>query len=112
MKKLLIILTLTIFTSCLKDNESKGYYEKIVTAKVLAETIFVEDSLNSEKTEHMILVFSDKEKSYVALNGIKEFTYEKGFEYELSLKKFISRTQDSIKTEYYLIKILSKKKVE
>ena len=100
--------------SCSSDNDNKDKVEQI-TVYVSAETGMFYNVPNTSLEEGMMIRI-DGEENYicVAFNTIAGFTYEKGNEYELLVKKtkLANPPQDSGSIRYELIRIVSQRKVE
>ena len=100
--------------SCSSDDDDKAIVEQ-VTVYVSAETGMFYNVPNTTLEEGM-MIRADGEDNYicVAFNTIAGFTYEKGNEYELLVKKtkLANPPQDSGKYRYELVRIVSQRKVE
>ena len=121
MKKKTIITALltTMFglVSCSSDNDTADKVEQ-VTVYVSAETGIYYDLFDAER-QHPIEGMKIQEKGTtrwecVHFATITGFTYEKGYEYELLVKKttLTNPPQDSSNIRYELIRIVSQKKIE
>ena len=108
-----LIAVLLGLVSCSSDNDYEDKVEQ-VTIYVSAETGMFYNVPNTTLEEGM-MIRGDGEDHYicVAFNTIAGFTYEKGNEYELLVKKtkLANPPKDSGSTRYELIRIVSKKKV-
>ena len=117
MNKKTIITTLFAvilgLASCNRDNNHEDKVEQ-VTVYVSAKTSMFYNVPNTTLEEGM-MIRVDGEDNYicVAFNTIAGFTYEKGNEYELLVKKtkLANPPKDSGSIRYELIRIVSKKKV-
>ena len=117
MNKKTIITTLlaAIFglTSCSRDSNYEDKIEQ-VTVYVSAETGMFYNVPNTTLEEGMMIRI-DGEENYicVAFSTIAGFTYEKGNEYELLVKKTIlaNPPHDSGSIRYEVIRIVSQRKV-
>ena len=100
--------------SCSSNDDNKDKVEQI-TVYVSAETGMYYNVPNTSLEEGMMIRI-DGEENYicVAFNTIAGFTYEKGNEYELLVKKtkLANPPQDSGSIKYELIRIVSQRKVE
>ena len=100
--------------SCSSDNDNKDKVEQI-TVYVSAETGLFYNVPNTT-LEEGILIRVDGEDNYtcVAFNTIAGFTYEKGNEYELLVKKtkLANPPKDSGSIRYELIRIVSQRIIE
>ena len=108
-----LIAVLLGLVSCSSDNDYEDKVEQ-VTIYVSAETGMFYNVPNTTLEEGM-MIRVDGEDHYicVAFNTIAGFTYEKGNEYELLVKKskLANPPKDSGSIRYELIRIVSKKKV-
>jgi hypothetical protein len=108
-----LIAVLLGLVSCSSDNDYEDKVEQ-VTIYVSAETGMFYNVPNTTLEEGM-MIRVDGEDNYicVAFNTIAGFTYEKGNEYELLVKKtkLANPPKDSGSIRYELIRIVSKKKV-
>ena len=121
--KLLIFAFITVaallsLASCSSDDEVTDKVEQ-VTLYVSAETGIYYDMWLDENREHPIKGLQIKEKGWnhwetVSFYTIQGFTYKKGSEYELLVKKttLANPPQDSGNVRYELIRIVSQKKKE
>ena len=109
-----LIAVLLGLVSCSSDNDYEDKVEQ-VTIYVSAETGMFYNVPNTTLEEGM-MIRVDGEDNYicVAFNTIAGFTYEKGNEYELLVKKtkLANPPKDSGSIRYELVSILSDKKVE
>ena len=109
-----MMLAVFSLASCSSDDANKDKVEQI-TVYVSAETGMFYNVPNTSLEEGM-LIRIDGEENYicVAFNTIAGFTYEKGNEYELLVKKtkLANPPQDSGSIKYELIRIVSQRKVE
>jgi hypothetical protein len=100
--------------SCSSDDDNKDKVEQI-TVYVSAETGLFYNVPNTTLEEGM-LIRIDGEDNYicVAFNTIAGFTYDKGNEYELLVKKttLANPPKDSGSTRYELIRIVSQRLIE
>ncbi len=108
---ILMIVVLCVFASCSKDDEAKDIVEQI-TVYVSAETGIYNGWTVHGVEGMMIRAADEKEFHCVMFNEITGFTYERGYEYELLVKrtKLANPPQDSGIYRYELIRIVSKKK--
>ena len=119
-KKTIITALLTAMlglVSCINDNDTADKVEQ-VTVYVSAETGTYYDLFDTGR-EHPIEGMQIQEKGTtrwecVHFATITGFTYEKGYEYELLVKKttLANPPQDSSNIRYELIRIVSQKKTE
>ena len=111
----IIFMMLAAFSlaSCSKDSNYEDKVEQ-VTVYVSAETGMFYNVPNTTPEEGMMIRI-DGEENYicVAFSTIAGFTYEKGNEYELLVKKTIlaNPPHDSGSIRYELIRIVSQRKV-
>ena len=118
MNKQIIITALlaAIFgvTSCSRDSNYEDKVEQ-VTVYVSAETGMFYNVPNTTLEEGMMIRI-DGEENYicVAFNTIAGFTYEKGNEYELLVKKtkLANPPKDSGSIRYELFRIVSQRKLK
>ena len=101
--------------SCSSDDDNKDKVEQ-VTVYVSAETGTYYDLFDAER-QHSIVGMQIQEKGAnrwrcVSFYIIKGFTYEKGNEYELLVKKttLANPPQDDTNVRYELIRIVSQRK--
>ena len=109
-----LIAALLGLASCNSDNNYEDKVEQ-VTVYVSAETGMFYNGPNTTLEEGMMIRI-DGEDHYicVAFNTIAGFTYEKGNEYELLVKKttLANPPKDSGSTRYELIRIVSQRKLK
>ena len=109
------LLATTIgLVSCSNDNDIENKVEQ-VTVYVSAETGLFYNVPNTTPEEGMrILIEGEDHYICVAFNTIAGFTYEKGNEYELLVKKttLANPPKDSGSTRYELIRIVSQRKLK
>ena len=112
------LLTAFSLTSCSSDDDNEDKVEQ-VTVYVSSETGVYYDMWLDPERENPIVGMQIQEKGEnrwrtVSLYTIMGFTYEKGNEYELLVKKTIitNPPQDASNVRYELIRIVSQKKVE
>ena len=117
-KKTIITALLAIvvigLVSCNSDNDHEDKVEQ-VTVYVSAETGLFYNVPNTTPEEGMrILIEGEDHYICVAFNTIAGFTYEKGNEYELLVKKttLANPPKDSGSTRYELIRIVSQRKLK
>ena len=112
------LLTAFSLTSCSSDDDNEDKVEQ-VTVYVSAETgVYYDMWLNPER-ENSIIGMQIREEGTsvwrtVGFYTIKGFTYEKGNEYELLVKKttLANPPQDDVNVRYELISIVSQRKIE
>ena len=107
----LMIVALCSFASCDKDNEVKDKVEEI-TVCVSAET-GIYNGWTVHGVEGMMIRAADENEFHcVPFNEITGFTYERGYAYELLVKRtrLANPPQDSGFYRYELIRIISKNK--
>ena len=115
-KKTFIIALFAAILGLASCNRDSNYEDKVeqVTVYVSAETGLYYNVPNTTLEEGM-MIRVDGEDNYicVAFNTIAGFTYEKGNEYELLVKKtkLANPPKDSGSIRYELIRIVSKKEV-
>jgi len=104
--------------SCSSDDDNEDKEEQ-VTVYVSAETGVYYDMWLDPERENPIIGMQIREEGTsvwrtVSLYTIKGFTYEKGNEYELLVKKttVANSPQDDVNVRYELISIVSQKKIE
>ena len=100
--------------SCSSDDDYEDKVEQ-VTVYVSAETGLFYNVPNTTPEEGMrILIEGEDHYICVAFNTIAGFTYEKGNEYELLVKKttLANPPKDSGSTRYELIRIVSQRKLK
>ena len=112
------MLTAFSLTSCKSDYDNEDKVEQ-VTIFVSAETGVYYDMWLDPERENPIVGMQIQEKGEtrwrcVHFTTITGFTYEKGNEYELMVKKTIlaNPPQDSGSTRYELIRIVSQRKLK
>ena len=105
-------------TSCSSDDDNEDKVEQ-VTVYVSAETGVYYDLWLDPERENPIIGMQIREEGNsvwqtVGLYTIKGFTYEKGNEYELLVKKttLANPPQDDVNVRYELISIVSQRKIE
>ena len=114
----LAMLAAFSLTSCSSDDDNEDKVEQ-VTVYVSAETgVYYDMWLNPER-ENSIIGMQIREEGTsvwrtVGFYTIKGFTYEKGNEYELLVKKttLANPPQDDVNVRYELISIVSQRKIE
>ena len=115
-KQTIITILFAVILGLASCNRDSNYEDKVeqVTVYVSAETGLYYNVPNTTLEEGM-MIRVDGEDNYicVAFNTITGFTYEKGNEYELLVKKtkLANPPKDSGSIRYELIRIVSKKKV-
>ena len=110
----LLAIVATGLVSCNSDNDYEDKVEQ-VTVYVSAETGLFYNVPNTTPEEGMrILIEGEDHYICVAFNTIADFTYEKGNEYELLVKKttLANPPKDSGSTRYELIRIVSQRKLK
>ena len=117
-KKSIITALLAIvaigLVSCNSDNNYEDKVEQ-VTVYVSAETGLFYNVPNTTPEEGMMIrIEGENHFICVAFNTIAGFTYEKGNEYELLVKKttLANPPKDSGSTRYELIRIVSQRKLK
>ena len=116
-KKSIITTLLAAILGLASCNSDSNYEDKVeqVTVYVFAETGLFYNVPNTTHEEGM-LIRIDGEDNYicVAFNTIAGFTYDKGNEYELLVKKttLANPPKDSGSTRYELIRIVSQRLIE
>ena len=116
-KKTILTALLAAILGLASCNRDSNYEDKVeqVTVYVSAETGMFYNVPNTTLEEGM-MIRADGEDNYicVAFNTIAGFTYEKGNEYELLVKRttIANPPQDSGKYRYELIRIVSQRKDE
>lgn len=116
-KKSIIIILLAAILGLASCNRDSNYEDKVeqVTVYVSAETGMFYNVPNTSLEEGMVIRV-DGEDNYicVAFNTIAGFTYEKGNEYELLVKKtkLANPPHDSGSVKYELLRVVSQRKVE
>ena len=104
--------------SCSSDDDNEDKVEQ-VTVYVSAETGVYYDMWLDPERENSIIGMQIREEGTsvwrtVGFYTIKGFTYEKGNEYELLVKKttLANPPQDDVNVRYELISIVSQRKIE
>ena len=99
--------------SCSSDDDDKDIVEQ-VTIFVSAETGTYNVVPDITLEEGMLIRIDHEYYICVAFNTIEGFTYERGHEYELLVKRttLANPPQDSGKYRYELVRIVSDKKIE
>ena len=104
--------------SCSSDDDNEDKVEQ-VTVYVSAETGVYYDMWLDPERENSIIGMQIREECTsvwrtVGFYTIKGFTYEKGNEYELLVKKttLANPPQDDVNIRYELISIISQRKIE
>ena len=116
-KKTIITILFAVILGLASCNRDSIYEDKVeqVTIYVSAETgLFYNVPNNTPEEGMMIRVDGEENYICVAFNTIAGFTYEKGNEYELFVKKtkLANPPKDSGSIRYELIRIVSQRKVE
>ena len=109
-----LLATLLGLVSCSRDNVIEDKVEQ-VTVYVSAETGLFYNVPNTTLEEGMMIRIEGEDNFIcVAFNTIADFTYEKGNEYELLVKKttLANPPKDSGSTRYELIRIVSQRKLK
>ena len=113
-----VMLTAFSLASCGSNDDNEDKVEQ-VTVYVSAETGGYYDMWLDPERENPIVGMQIKEKGVtiwrgVSLYTITGFTYERGHEYELQVKRttLANPPQDSGKYRYELVRIVSDNKVE
>ena len=111
LRMLLLVFCAMTYASC-SDDEPQ---DKVETIKMdVAPHTGIYQPLGSPTVFEGMLVKEEQDKDYhsIALTGINGFEYEKGYQYQLLVKKITLATpmQDASSIKYLLIKILSKEK--
>ena len=116
-KQTIITILFAVILGLASCNRDSIYEDKVeqVTVYVSAETGMFYNVPNTTLEEGM-MIRVDGEDNYicVAFNTIAGFTYEKGNEYELLVKKttLANPPKDSGSTRYELIRIVSQRKLK
>ena len=100
--------------SCSSDDDDKDIVEQ-VTIFVSAETGTYQNVPDNNYVEGMMIRTKGESAFYcVSFQEISGFTYERGHEYELFVKRttLANPPQDSGKYRYELVRIVSDRKVE
>ena len=115
---LMMLATLPL-ASCSNDDDNDKDITKEIAMSVSAEPGVMYDlfdSMGEHPIECMRVMTEDEPGQWLNLpiNGIKGFTYERGHEYELRVKRTIlaNPPQDASNRTYELVSILADKKVE
>ncbi len=112
----LITALLAAIVGLVSCNSDSNYEDKVeqVTVYVSAETGMFYNVPNTSLEEGMLVRIDHEYYICVAFNTIAGFTYEKGNEYELLVKKtkLANPPKDSGSIRYELIRIVSQRKVE
>ena len=116
-KKTIITTLFAVILGLASCNRDSNYEDKVeqVTVYVSAETGMFYNVPNNTPEEGMMIRVDGEEKYIcVAFNTITGFTYEKGNEYELLVKKtkLANPPKDSGSIRYELIRIVSQRKIE
>ena len=117
MNKIIVIALLAAILGLTSCNRDSIYEDKVeqVTIYVSAETgLFYNVPNNTPEEGMMIRVDGEENYICVAFNTIAGFTYERGHEYELLVKKtkLANPPKESGSIRYELIHIVSDSKVE
>ena len=113
-KQTIITILFAVILGLASCNRDSNYEDKVeqVTVYVSAETGMFYNVPNTTLEEGM-MIRVDGEENYicVAFNTITGFTYERGHEYELLVKRttLANPPQDSGKYRYELVRIVSDK---
>ncbi len=105
-----------VFSSCLGNREEQDTFstrEATILSKTELKPCCVPFPSPTE-VEMMVINWKNGDTAHLPLTSIKGFTYEQGYEYELliKVKHLATPPADGSSEEYYLIKEISKKKVE
>ena len=115
-KKSIITALLVAILGLVSCNSDSDYEDKVeqVTVYVSAETGMFYNVPNTSLEEGMLIRIDHEYYICVAFNTIAGFTYEKGNEYELLVKKtkLANPPQDSGSVKYELLRVVSQRKVE
>ena len=109
-----VMLAAFSLASCSNDDDNKDKVEQ-VTVYVSAETGTYTPLFSDEPVEGMLIQEKGNTRwSCVHLATIAGFTYEKGYEYELLVKKttLANPPQDDVNVRYKLISIVSQRKLK
>ena len=104
--------------SCNSDNDDKDITKEIAMSVSAEPGVMYDlfDSMGEQPIECMRVMTEDEPGQWQNLyfSGIKGFTYERGHEYELRVKRTIlaNPPQDDVNVRYELISIVSQRKVE
>ena len=115
----LMMLATFPFASCSDDDDNDKDITKEIAMSVSAEPGVMYDlfdSMGEHPIECMRVMTEDEPGQWqnLPISGIKGFTYERGHEYELRVKRTIlaNPPQDASNRTYELVRILADKKVE
>ena len=116
-KKTIITILFAVMLGLASCNRDSNYEDKVeqVTVYVSAETGMFYNVPNTTIEEGMMIREQGESAFYcVSFRTIAGFTYEKGNEYELLVKKttFANPPKDSGSTRYELIRIVSQRKLK
>ena len=115
-KKTIITTLFAAILGLASCNRDSNYEDKVeqVTVYVSAETGMFYNVPNTSLEEGMLIRIDHEYYICVAFNTIEGFTYERGHEYELLVKRttLANPPQDSGKYRYELVRIVSDKKIE
>ena len=109
-----VMLAAFSLASCSSDDDDKDIVEQ-VTIFVSAETGTYQNVPDNNYVEGMLIKEKDAANwECVSFMEITGFTYERGHEYELLVKRttLANPPQDSSKYRYELVRIVSDKKIE
>ena len=109
-----MVLAVFSLASCSSDYDGKDIVEQ-VTIYVSAETGTYNNVPDNTFVEGMMIRTEGESTFYcVSFHMITGFTYERGYEYELLVKRttLANPPQDSGKYRYELVRIVSQQKVE
>ena len=117
MNKIIVIALLAAILGLTSCNRDSIYEDKVeqVTIFVSAETGTYQNVPDNNYVEGMMIREQGESTSYcVSFQTITGFTYERGHEYELLVKRttLANPPQDSGKYRYELVRIVSDSKVE
>ena len=117
MKKILLTLLIYIAYCIFVQCENDKLQESLVIATILSKTVNTVDPITLNENKKMqLLEENSNEIVLLSLNAIKEFTYQEGYEYKLSLLKTkIEKPEyivDAPSFEYKLLNTISKMKVD
>ena len=113
-----MILAAFSLASCNSDNDDKDITKEIAMSVSTEPGVMYDlfDSMGEQPIECMRVMTEDEPGRWQNLyfSGIKGFTYERGHEYELRVKRTIlaNPPQDASNRTYELVRILADKKVE
>ena len=115
-KETIITILFAVILGLASCNRDSNYEDKVeqVTVYVSAETGMFYNVPNTSLEEGMLVRIDHEYYICVAFNTIAGFTYEKGNEYELLVKKtkLANPPKDSGSIRYELIRIVSQRKIE